>query len=66
MYNWFTIKPVFEDLINLNQYPYDSIYTLNKASPYFNFVSAKKPTRSVPKGKYVFFTISVRLFPFCI
>eukprot|EP00957_Ditylum_brightwellii_P175803 13386654-Ditylum_brightwellii.AAC.1 len=50
MDNWFTSKPLFDELLQLGQYPLGTMDVKRYAPPYLKHIRTKKPTANVPKG----------------
>eukprot|EP00957_Ditylum_brightwellii_P141550 10783606-Ditylum_brightwellii.AAC.1 len=50
MDNWFTSKPLYDELLRLRQYPYGTMELKRYALPFVTFGGTKKPTNATPKG----------------
>eukprot|EP00957_Ditylum_brightwellii_P064035 4857574-Ditylum_brightwellii.AAC.1 len=48
--NWFTSKPLYDKLLRLMQYTYDTMELRRYVLPFVTFGGTKKPTYAMPKG----------------
>eukprot|EP00957_Ditylum_brightwellii_P164860 12551468-Ditylum_brightwellii.AAC.1 len=50
MDNWFTSKPLYNEMMWLGEYPYGTMEVKRYVSPFLKHGKTKKPTIAVPKG----------------
>eukprot|EP00957_Ditylum_brightwellii_P103391 7878557-Ditylum_brightwellii.AAC.1 len=51
MDNWFTSKPLYNEMVQLGQYPYGTMEVKRYVPPFLKQGKTKKPMIAVPKGQ---------------